>query len=92
VRQFILEHQLKLFLQPPQLSRRRRLLDKMADLQTPSGAAIGTIDARASTPVSNKGKPSTQPTTKPEKPDEERYKSDLSKAEKEHSNALDRLV
>ena len=49
----------------------------MADVATPSGAAM--FDAG----TVNK---------KPEKPDEEAYKANLKKAEKEHADAMAKLV
>ena len=51
----------------------------MADIANPS-----TIDAAAS-----HGK---QHVVKPEKPDEEQYKTDLAKVEKEHTAAQEKLV
>jgi hypothetical protein len=49
----------------------------MADVATPP-----TADA-------TQGKPQV---VKPEKPDEDKYKEDLAKAEKEHTAAQDKLV
>lgn len=49
----------------------------MADLATPSAAAISTMDAKADTPATK-----TQ-VTKPERPDEDTYKKSLAEAEKE---------
>lgn len=57
----------------------------MADMATPSAATMSTIDAGAE-PV-QKGQKS-----KPEKPDEEQYKKDLAKAEKDNAVAQDELV
>jgi len=58
----------------------------MADMATPSAAAMSTMDAEAPT---GKGKPQV---VKPEKPDEEQYKKDVEKAEKEHAEAKKKLV
>ncbi|KAK5009187.1 hypothetical protein LTR28_002229, partial [Elasticomyces elasticus] len=54
----------------------------MADLATPSAAAISTMDA----------KPAKAPFTKPERPDEEQYKTELAKAEKELNASNERMV
>jgi hypothetical protein len=54
----------------------------MADVATPSGAAM--FDAGNAT--------EKKPTTKPEKPDEEAYKANLKKAEKEHADVMAKLV
>jgi len=56
----------------------------MAEVGTPSAADISTS---ASTPAVEK-----QEKVRPTKPDEEKYKSDLAKAEKEHSTAQEKLV
>lgn len=56
----------------------------MADVATPSGAAM--FDAGA--PVEEKKKGSE----KPEKPDEEAYKAALKKAEKDHADAQAKCV
>ena len=56
----------------------------MADVATPPAAQAATADASAS-----QGK---QQIVKPEKPDEEKYKEDLAKAEKEHTAAQEKLV
>jgi hypothetical protein len=53
----------------------------MADVATPSGAAM--FDGSAS---------EKQKLTKPEKPDEEAYKASLQKADKEHKASMDKLV
>ncbi|KAH7336743.1 hypothetical protein BKA66DRAFT_577468 [Pyrenochaeta sp. MPI-SDFR-AT-0127] len=53
----------------------------MADVATPSAAPVATTDAA-------QGK---QQIVKPEKPDEEKYKADLAKAEKEHTAAQEKL-
>jgi len=54
----------------------------MADVATPSGAAM--FDAGNAS--------EKKPTTKPEKPDEEAYKANLKKAEKEHADVMAKLV
>ena len=59
----------------------------MADLATPSAAQIGTPGA-AKTAGNAKG----TPVVKPEKPDEETYKSELAKAEKDLKAAEERMV
>lgn len=56
----------------------------MADVATPSTAPVAATDAAAP-----QGK---QQIVKPEKPDEEKYKADLAKAEKEHAAAQEKLV
>ena len=61
----------------------------MADLSTPSAANIAT--ARSPTP-SNAPKEKAVPATRPERPDEEKYKEELAKAEKELRSAEERLV
>ncbi|KAK4988156.1 multicopy suppressor of BFA (Brefeldin A) [Elasticomyces elasticus] len=53
----------------------------MAGLATPSATAISTMDA----------KPAKAPFTKPEKPDEEQYKTELAKAEKELNASNERM-
>lgn len=58
----------------------------MADLATPSAAAMSTMDADASTPA-NKDKSST---AKPERPDQESYDKELAKAQKELEAAVER--
>lgn len=58
----------------------------MADMATPSAASLVTGD-----PIPAAGK-AKQQFVKPEKPDEEIYKKDLEKAEKEHSIAQEKLV
>ena len=55
----------------------------MADLATPSGAAM--FDAGGASEKKNT-------ITKPEKPDEETYKANLKKAEKEHADVMAKLV
>ena len=57
----------------------------MADIATPSAATMSMIDAGAESP--HKGH-----RTKPEKPDEQSYKENLAKAEKEHALAQEKLV
>lgn len=57
----------------------------MADLATPSAAQIGTSGAAKTAPKGN-------PVVKPEKPDEEAYKTELAKAEKELKAAEERMV
>ena len=60
----------------------------MADVATPSAVDMATSNI----------KPDRQETTekpekkRPEKPDEEKYKADLAKAEKEHSTSQEALV
>ena len=57
----------------------------MADLATPSAAIISTIDAGS--------EPSQKPSkAKPEKPDEQKYKESLAKAQKEHAVAQEKVV
>lgn len=57
----------------------------MADLATPSAASISTIDAGAEpSPKAQK--------SKPEKPDEQAYQESLTKAEKEHKAAQEKVV
>lgn len=56
----------------------------MADVGTPSAIDISTSNA---TPEVEK-----QHKAKPEKPDEDIYKTDLLKAEKEHAAAQEKLV
>lgn len=61
----------------------------MADLATPSAADMAT--ARVSTPTKD-SKDKSVPAVKPERPDEEVYKTELAKAEKELKSAEERLV
>ena len=56
----------------------------MADVATPPAAQTATADGSAP-----QGK---QQIVKPEKPDEDKYKEDLAKAEKEHAAAQEKLV
>lgn len=58
----------------------------MADLATPSAADMSTS---STTPTASKTKTSV---VKPEKPDEEQYKKDLARAEREHGASQDTLV
>jgi hypothetical protein len=60
------------------------LIVTMAELATPSAAQVATADATAPQ--------EKQQNVRPEKPDEEKYKEDLAKAEKEHQAAQDKLV
>lgn len=60
----------------------------MADLATPSAATMSTIDAGTATPP-NKEKNTV---AKPERPDEEQYKTDLAKADKELNASNERMV
>lgn len=57
----------------------------MADLATPSAAQISTSGA-----AKTAGK--STPVVKPEKPDEEAYKQELAKAEKELKSSEERMV
>lgn len=57
----------------------------MADIATPSAATMSTIDAGAEH-IQKPQKP------KPEKPDEQNFKDNLQKAEKEHAAAQERFV
>lgn len=61
----------------------------MADMATPSAAAMSTVGAAKTAPVT-KDKPTTA--AKPERPDEESYKVELGKAEKELKLSEERLV
>jgi hypothetical protein len=54
----------------------------MADVATPSGATIFDGGAQDKKKVFEK----------PEKPDEEVYKANLKKAEKEHATSMEKLV
>ncbi|KAF2134558.1 hypothetical protein P153DRAFT_305048 [Dothidotthia symphoricarpi CBS 119687] len=56
----------------------------MAEFATPSAAQVATADASAAPQEK-------QQITKPEKPDEEKYKTDLAQAEKEHTAAQEKL-
>lgn len=48
--------------------------------------------ADVATPPAADATPSKQQIVKPEKPEEDKYKEDLAKAEKEHTAAQDKLV
>ena len=61
----------------------------MADLQTPSAAAISTINASSDKAEATKSQPQK---LKPEKPDEQLYKENLAKAEKQHNDVKAKLV
>lgn len=56
----------------------------MAELATPSAAQVATADASAPQ--------EKQQIARPLKPDEDSYKEELAKAEKEHQAAQDKLV
>lgn len=56
----------------------------MADVATPSAAKVATADT--SVPEGKKQ------VVRPEKPDEEKFKEQLAKAEKEHTAAQEKLV
>lgn len=56
----------------------------MADVATPPAAQAAASDAPATQ--------SKQQIVKPEKPDDEKYKADLDKAETEHAAAQEKLV
>jgi hypothetical protein len=58
----------------------------MAELATPSAAQISTSGAAKTAPKQ------TSSVVKPEKPDEENYKSELAKAEKDLKAAEERMV
>jgi len=58
----------------------------MAELATPSAAQISTSGAAKTAPKQ------TSSVVKPEKPDEESYKSELAKAEKDLKAAEERMV
>jgi hypothetical protein len=60
----------------------------MAELATPSAAQIGTSGAAKTAPKDN----SKTPVVKPEKPDEDNYKSELAKADKDLKAAEERMV
>ena len=59
----------------------------MADVGSPSAIAMSTSNAGAE-PARDK----SAPISKPERPDEEQYKSELAKAEKELRASEDRMV
>ena len=58
---------------------------RMADIATPSAATMSTIDAGAEHPEKAQKQ-------RPEKPDEDTYKKNLQKAEKEHADAQAKIV
>ncbi|QIW95926.1 hypothetical protein AMS68_001444 [Peltaster fructicola] len=60
----------------------------MAEFATPSAAAVSSVGAAQTAPAS---KDKTAPAVKPERPDEESYKTELAKAEKELKSAEERL-
>lgn len=60
----------------------------MADLATPSAAAISTVGAAKTAPASK----DKAPVVKPERPDEEAYKTELAKREKDLKASEERLV
>lgn len=57
----------------------------MADIATPSAATMSAIDA-GTEPSQKSQKP------KPEKPDEQKYREELAKAEKEHATSQEKVV
>lgn len=59
----------------------------MADIATPSAATMSTIDAGAEHPEKDQKQPG-----RPTKPDEDAYKKNLQKAEKEHAAAQEKIV
>lgn len=61
----------------------------MAELATPSAAAINTASADKTAPD---GKDKAAAVSKPERPDDEAYKAELGKAEKELKVAEERMV
>ena len=64
----------------------------MADVATPSAATMAATDTTASTASTASASKTKQQFVKPEKPDEEQYKAELAKAEKEHAASQERLV
>jgi hypothetical protein len=64
----------------------------MADVATPSAATMATTDTTASTASTASASKTKQQFVKPEKPDEEQYKTELARAEKEHAASQERLV
>lgn len=60
----------------------------MAELATPSAAQIGTSGAAATAGTKDK----STPVAKPERPDEEAYKAELAKADKELKSSEERMV
>ena len=63
----------------------------MADLLTPSSVTMTTINATADKPKTPEIVEMV-PKSKPERPDEQKYKEDLAKAEKEHAVAMEKVV
>lgn len=61
-----------------------------AELSTPSAANLAT--ARQPTPVNASKDKAAAPAARPERPDEEQYKAELAKAEKELKAAEERFV
>jgi hypothetical protein len=61
----------------------------MAEFATPSTAAVSSVGAAKTAPAS---KEKSAAVAKPERPDEEVYKAELAKAEKELKSAEERLV
>ncbi|KAK4545132.1 hypothetical protein LTR36_003683 [Oleoguttula mirabilis] len=59
----------------------------MADVATPSAVAMSTADTTGAQPAKDK----SAPPPKPERPDEEQYKGELAKAEKELRASEDRM-
>ncbi|KAL9035885.1 MAG: hypothetical protein Q9214_006385 [Letrouitia sp. 1 TL-2023] len=57
----------------------------MADLATPSAAIMSTIDAGSESKMDKSAK------ARPEKPDEQQYKEDLARADKEYTSAQEKL-
>ena len=64
----------------------------MADVATPLATTKATTDTAASTASTASANKTKQQFVKPEKPDEEQYKVELAKAEKEHAASQERLV
>lgn len=60
----------------------------MAEVATPSAAKIDNMDPGSSSQKDSK----SAPPVKPERPDEEQYKSDLNKADKELKASEERMV
>lgn len=58
----------------------------MADIATPSAATMSTINAGSESVAER------VPKTKPEKPDEQKYKESLAKAEAEYAVAQEEFV
>ena len=59
----------------------------MADLATPSAAAMSTMDAKADLTAASKA-----PVSKPDRPDEGEFKKLLAQAEKDLATVQDRQV